>query len=237
MFFLWGIDFLMTNFGSRLTDWDQPWLTNAKLLDYCAAVHASGTPLPQCWGFVDGTVRKLCRPIRLQQEVCNGHKRIHAIKFQSVVSPNGLIVHLFGPLPGRRHDAYLLNQSGILDHFEATASFYAADGTALYLYGDAAYPLRPHLQKPFLGANLTPQQTEFNRSMSSARMAVEWEFGKVVELWAFVDFEKNLKLLKSPVGNIYFVAVLLTNCHTCIYGNQTSRHFGLTPPTVAEYLY
>jgi hypothetical protein len=33
-----------------------------------------------------------------QRTVYNGHKRIHAIKFQSVVTPNGLIANLFGPV-------------------------------------------------------------------------------------------------------------------------------------------
>jgi len=34
--------------------------------------------------------------------------------FQSVITPNGLICHLFGPLEGRRHDAFMLHESGLL---------------------------------------------------------------------------------------------------------------------------
>ena len=30
--------------------------------------------------------------------VYNGHKRAHGLKFQSVVIPNGLIAHLYGPV-------------------------------------------------------------------------------------------------------------------------------------------
>ena len=30
--------------------------------------------------------------------VYNGHKRVHSLKFQSVVVPNGLIAHLYGPV-------------------------------------------------------------------------------------------------------------------------------------------
>ena len=43
------------------------------------------------WGFVDGTVRPISGPGQNQRVLYNGHKRVHAIKFQSVVSPNGLI--------------------------------------------------------------------------------------------------------------------------------------------------
>lgn len=28
----------------------------------------------------------------------NGHKTIHALKFQSVVAPNGLVANLYGPV-------------------------------------------------------------------------------------------------------------------------------------------
>ena len=44
----------------------------------------------------------------------NGHKRVHGIKVQCLVAPNGLIASLFGPVEGRRHDIGLLVDSGLL---------------------------------------------------------------------------------------------------------------------------
>ncbi len=38
----------------------------------------------------------------------NGHKRVHSMKFQSVVIPNGLIANLAGPFEGKRHDSTML---------------------------------------------------------------------------------------------------------------------------------
>ena len=35
------------------------------------------------------------------------------LHMQSVTMPNGLISHLYGPLEGRRHDAFLLSESGL----------------------------------------------------------------------------------------------------------------------------
>ena len=43
----------------------------------------------------------------------HGHKRVHALKFQSVVAPNGLIANLFGPVKGHRHDSGMLAISGL----------------------------------------------------------------------------------------------------------------------------
>ena len=51
-----------------------------------------------CFGFVDGTVRPTARPDQHQRVMYNGHKRVHAIKFQSLVLLNGLVANLYGPV-------------------------------------------------------------------------------------------------------------------------------------------
>ena len=48
-----------------------------------------------------GTVRPICRHSKLQITMYNGHKRVHAMKFQSVTLPNGMIAHLYGPVVRR----------------------------------------------------------------------------------------------------------------------------------------
>lgn len=49
---------------------------------FAAAIEAKGAPLHQCWGFIDGTVRPIARPVRNQRIMYSGHKRIHCLKFQ-----------------------------------------------------------------------------------------------------------------------------------------------------------
>lgn len=230
-----GVDHLYSNFSGRLTDWNQPWLTVPSLQLYAQAIRGKGSPLPNCWGFIDGTVRRICRPIHFQREAYNGHHRVHGLKFQSVVTPNGIIANLYGPLCGRRHDAALLHASGIMQHMRQHMNTPA--GAPMYLYGDPAYPLAPHLMRPYRGQHLTQAQQDFNAAMSSVRQCVEWEFGKVLRYFAFLDFEKNLKVFLSPVAKLYIVGALLTNCHTCLYGSETSQYFGLDPPTLEQYLY
>ena len=89
----------------------------------------------------DGTVRPLCKPGQNQRALCNGHKRVHSIKFQSVVGPNGLIANLYGPVERKRHDSGLLADSGLLNDLSRYS--FAPDGTPLCIYGDPAYPLSP----------------------------------------------------------------------------------------------
>ena len=83
--------------GYLLRDLDQPWLQPNHLEKFANAIHSRGAALQNCWGFVDGTVRPICRPGEHERLVYNGHKRVHAIKFQSVVAPNGLVANLYGP--------------------------------------------------------------------------------------------------------------------------------------------
>ena len=51
-----------------------------------------------CFGFVDGTVRPIARPGEHQRVMYNRHKRVHALKFQSLALPNGLIGNPHGPV-------------------------------------------------------------------------------------------------------------------------------------------
>ncbi len=154
---------------------------------------------------------------------------------QSVVSPNGMICHLFGPVEGRRHDALILTESSLLRILERSMD--KANGEAYVLYGDPAYPVNRHILAPFRGARrLTQQEELFNKDMSCVRACVEWAFGKIVRYFAFLDFSKNLKVLLQPVGKMYTIGAILANCHTCLCGSQTGAYFGLDPPSLETYL-
>ena len=95
---------------------NQPWLSQANLVDFSQSIYRKGAALDNCWGFIDGTVRPVARPGEHQRVLFNGHRRVRAIK--SVVAPNGLIVNLFGPVEGRSHDSGMLAMSGMLQMLE-----------------------------------------------------------------------------------------------------------------------
>jgi len=141
--------------------------------------------------------------------------------------PNGLISNLFGPISGRRHDSYMLTESMLLTQLQTSMAGYC-------LYGDLAYPHRAQLQAPFRG-RLTEEQQDFNSRMSMNRVVVEWVFGKIISQFAFLDFSKNLKLYLQPVAQLYKVGAILTNCHTCLYGSQTTSKFNIQPPSLLDY--
>ena len=89
------------------------------------------------------------------------------------------------------------------------------------MYGDPAYPIRAHLQRPFKGGVLTPAQQDFNTSMSTVRSSVEWIFEDIVNSFKFLDFKKNLKIELSAAGKMYVTCALMQNAHSILYGSVT----------------
>ena len=84
--------------GHRITEWNHFIMSPNLLQTYSVAIHDKGAALDNCFGFVDGTVRPISKPGVNQRAVYNGHKRVHALEFQSLALPNGLIGNLFGPV-------------------------------------------------------------------------------------------------------------------------------------------
>ncbi len=152
------------------------------------------------------------------------------------MAPNGLVANLDGPWVGRRHDSGMLMESGLIIELQAKMQ---QIGRTYRLYGDPAYPISEYLAGPSReGADpLIQIERDFNQAMSEVRIAVEWGFGEVVQQFAFLDFEKNLKIGLQPVGKYYSVATLLINCRVCLgHGGKVSDFFNIPPPSLESYL-
>ena len=165
------MNFIYENYNYLLNDFNQPRLSRNKLEEYSIAIHNKGAPLTNCFGFVDGTVCPGSRTGQNQRLLFNGHKRMHALKFQSAVIPNGLICNFYDPTEGRRHDSGMLAESRLLDQLQLHA--YTSNGEPLCIYGDPAYPLRVHLQAPYHGNRLTNLKKRYNTAMSNVRVSVD----------------------------------------------------------------
>lgn len=157
---------------------------------------------------------------------------MHGLKYLLAAHPDGLIGFCFGPVEGRHHDSYLLTESQLLALLRAILP----PRFHFCLFGDVAFPLSELLITAFRDAQ-TPQEEAFNSCIKVVRVAVEWAIGKVAKLFPFFVSRKPdfHRVLGSPLGLHYRVAILLANAHTCLYGNQTSSYFGMNPITLEEY--
>jgi len=92
------MDTIYQEHNHRLTQWNNMFLNPPLLESYADAIDSKGSPLCNCFGFIDGTVRPICWPDQNQRVVYNWHKQVHGLKYQSVVLPNGMIANMYGPV-------------------------------------------------------------------------------------------------------------------------------------------
>ena len=85
---------------------------------------------------------------------------------------------MFGPIKGKRHDAFMLGVSGLA---EKLGRFQRPHGEPCIIYGDPDYGRTRNILAPFRGVRLTDDQQEFNSRMSKLRVSVEWGFGKMID--------------------------------------------------------
>jgi hypothetical protein len=57
------------------------------------------------WGFIDATIRRTCRPVYFQQTLDQKYIKGHSLKFQTVVTPDGYIIHCASVRSAIRQDS------------------------------------------------------------------------------------------------------------------------------------
>ncbi|KAF7292641.1 hypothetical protein MIND_01162000 [Mycena indigotica] len=177
---------LIWNRWKHLLRFDPHRLTPEKLTYFATVMQQRGAPLDCVSAVIDGTLRKIARPITNQRLVFNGWKRIHCLKYHSLITPDGIVIHIYGPVEGRRHDETVYQQSGLSALLEK--HFVKPDGSPLFIYGDPAYTVAGRVLAGYKGAALSPEQIQFNTLMSRCREPVEWSFKEVVQQFPFLDF-------------------------------------------------
>jgi hypothetical protein len=95
--------------------------------------------------------------------------QLHGLKFQSVMSPCGIIIDLAGAYPGARHDMTAWAWSGVDEMLNGL------NETSLHkyvLYGDAAYISSPNVHTAIPNPNIHEQH--YNTRLNAVRTSVEW---------------------------------------------------------------
>jgi len=197
------------------------------------------------FGFIDNTMNATCRPKggprgdgtnaprndpRIQEAWYNGWKKLHGMKWQTVDLPNGMTYHAWGAISVRHNDMYSLRHSGIND---LTAQQQLHNALQYFIYGDSAYMTldTSHIRARHNYAINTVRETLENKSMSSCREQIEWDYGEMGRFFPFITMDNVLKLSSMPVKKIYLTAMILRNALNCFRPGITSQYFNLPPPS------
>jgi len=173
----------------------------------------------------------------MQRAFYTRYKKSHGLKFQFVSLPNGMDFHVFGPVSARRHDVFILGESNINEHLghlqgdQPENHHYRIYADSGYEYAGRSHILTRH--RPF---GITPAEEVENRVMKACRESIEWNFGEIIRLWAFIDWTKEMKLMKMPVADLDVVAIVLRNAYNCLNHGETSAYFECSPPAIHNWL-
>ena len=173
----------------------------------------------KAFGAVDATVFPILRPgLPNESDYYSGKHKIHCLKVQALVTPDGQCVHLSEIIPGATHDRILFTQSG-LGKFLATSYIdergLRADKHPKIL-ADLGYQGVQHeyseIELPFKrqpGKELTREQEIYNNELSSDRLIVENYFGRLKAYYKILTrpYRGSIDSFKSVIR----IAFALTN--------------------------
>lgn len=240
----------------------------------CSMVSLVGLPSgPQCTCALPDTRRVLCVAGPFGASIHGGVSPLHSVAAAACSRDYTIAAHTT--------DSTMYRQTNIMPAVQALRPF--------SLYGDSAYRLQPGLLKPYPGSswsvggrciwgptahwclclclcmpmtghNLPPNQRQFNQRMSSVRISVEWNFGRLKvaprragtcysrtqarahdssdisqSLFPSTVWKQHNRVRLSAVGDWTMFAALLANAHNCVSPNQTAQFFGVCPPTLSQY--
>ena len=117
-------------------------------------------------GFIDRTVLGIARPKgnQPQRVVYNGKKRKNSLKYQAFNAPNGLMLHVAGPIEGLQHYWTFYVRTALEQTLPTVLNI---DVTRFCLYGDSGYSLRWYLDC-LLYTSPSPRDQRGSRMPSSA---------------------------------------------------------------------
>ncbi|OAD02160.1 hypothetical protein MUCCIDRAFT_82544 [Mucor lusitanicus CBS 277.49] len=180
-----------------------------KLKKFAAAIDEAGALIPNVVGFIDGTLQQVSRPATdddMQKSLYNGWKHVHALKYQSIVTPDGITSSMMGPVIGARHDKFMYTMLETEKRLQKYLHISDDEEDNYAIYGDPAYVESEHLHCPFPSQSTDPLEIECNKSMAKVRIAVEWEFAEVMKYFSYCK------------------------------GYSTFAKFKVNPPTLEDYI-
>ena len=149
----------------------------------------------------------------------SGHEWCHGIKFQSVVTPDGLFASMYGLVSGNRHDSFLLSNSCLLNKLQEFMPDDVPEDIVAVIYIHCMVPQFILSEFIFWGdAKILMTALLILLGIVKAvrvHEVVEWGFANIPAQWSFLDFRVATKIFQSPVSKYLIVAILLVNIQTC----------------------
>lgn len=189
--FLEGMEVFLEKRGHLLIGPLNDFFIGGRAERYARGVMEQTQALDNVIGFIDETVIEIAKPGDEEQQrvVYNGHKVKHALKYQIVSAPEGMILHVYGHIKGRRQDWTLWLRRGFEEQLLEMLMIHFKQ---YCIYRDSCHNDREFLSVPAQDSSLIPAQQTLNTAMTSARFTVQWIFKQFKQYWTVADVRRKL---------------------------------------------
>lgn len=151
---------------------------------------------PNCIGAIDGKHIRIKCPANSGSFYYN-YKNYFSIVLQGLVDANYKFISVEVGSYGKQSDGGIFAASSLYHNIESGTlnipspkNLPKTDVIVPHVFvGDAAYPLKQYLMRPYSGQNLSAEQEVFNSSLSRARRLVECAFGIITTKWRILKTE------------------------------------------------
>lgn len=187
----------------RLLFWDSVRLNPKKLDEFSSAVG-----IPKIYGFFGANYKEF-------------YRKNSDIQFQALITPDGLVVHLYGPMVGPDKEQQLYENS----HFDHVLKANSHVGRP---FGGPCYDSYPYVTTE----SDIPGDSDHQSAMTAIQEHVESGF--LSRLFRCNDNSPHRTMGIDSIATRFFVRVLITNCFICL--NEQDSTSPVRPPTIEEYL-
>lgn len=158
--------------------------------------------IPQVVGCLDSTHCQIISPDVQSKASYINRKQAYSINTQAIVGERLKFIDVATGFPGSVHDARVLRSSSLFTRAEGYEILNLPQAEILHhnikpmILADGAYPPLRWILKPYARhRNLTPEEVNFNTTLSQARSAVERAFGLLKTRWRclYKKLEQNLE--------------------------------------------